>query len=72
MKRNIQVNAYKSCIDYLIVSPKIMYNVVDFNVETYDNCLSDTHSALSIVLSLRGAGDMKSSNEDWIMKRLFR
>ena len=29
-----------------------MCNIVDFNVEQYDSCLSDTHSAQSMVLRL--------------------
>ena len=44
----------KSCIDYFIVSPKLMSGIIDFNVEQYDSCLSDTHSALSMVLRLEG------------------
>ena len=52
----------KSCNDYIIVSPKLMCGIVDFSVEQYDNCLSDTHSALSMVLRVGGACDKGLAN----------
>ena len=52
----------KSSIDYFIVSPKLMSDIADFSVETFDSCLSDTHSALCMELRLRGICDMNPKN----------
>ena len=40
----------QSAIDYMICSPELMKYVIDFNVEPFDRCTSDSHCALTLTL----------------------
>ena len=43
-------NGGRSTVDYAIVSNNIFENILNFNVDTFDNCLSDVHCPITLSL----------------------
>ena len=57
----------QSCVDYCIASPEFMPYIIDFSIDSFDRCLSDTHCGLNIEFSINEtttALDLINDDED--------